>query len=241
MKDLFLGVAFLLEGLRLIRLPGLRRYVLIPLLINVLLFGGALYFAFGWVASLVEMLLAYLPAYLDWLSYLLWPLFALVSLVVVFFSFTMLANFIGAPFNDLLAAAVERQLTGRAQEDSDWKTLLRELLPNLLSELRKLLYFVLRAIPLGILFLIPGLNLAAPFLWALFAAWMMALEYTGYPMANRGLLFPQQRRWLREHRGLSLGFGGATLLGTLIPVVNFLVMPAAVAGATAMWVKKTQT
>ena len=41
---------------------------------------------------------------------------------------------------------------------------------------------------------------------------------------------------LREKRLLALGFGAATLLMTLIPFVNFLVMPAAVAGATAMWV-----
>jgi CysZ protein len=33
-----------------------------------------------------------------------------------------------------------------------------------------------------------------------------------------------------------MGFGGATLVGTMIPIVNFIVMPAAVAGATALWV-----
>lgn len=241
MRDLFRGAAYLLEGLRLVRQPGLRRYVLIPLLINVLLFGGLLYFAYGWVGGLVELLLGYLPGYLDWLGYLLWPLFALVGALVVFFGFSLLANLIGAPFNDLLAAAVARHLTGQSQEEGDWKTLFRELLPNLLSELRKLLYFLLRLIPLGILFLIPGLNLAAPFLWALFGVWMLALEYVSYPMGNRGLLFAQQRRWLREHRGLSLGFGAATLLGTLVPLVNFLVMPVAVAGATAMWVRESQT
>lgn len=241
MRDLFRGAAYLLEGLGLVRQPGLRRYVLIPLLINMLLFGGLLYFAYGWVGGLVELLLGYLPAYLDWLSYLLWPLFVLVGVLVVFFGFSLLANLIGAPFNDLLAAAVARHLTGQAQEEGDWQTLFRELLPNLLSELRKLLYFLLRLIPLGILFLIPGLNLAAPFLWALFGAWMLALEYVSYPMGNRGLLFAQQRRWLRDHRGLSLGFGAATLLGTLVPLVNFLVMPVAVAGATAMWVRESQT
>ena len=241
MPGLLRGAAYLLEGMHLVRQPGLRRYVLIPLLINLLLFGGLLYFAFGWVGGLVELLLGYLPGYLDWLGYLLWPLFALVGVLLVFFGFSLLANLIGAPFNDLLAAAVARHLTGQSQAEGDWLTLLRELPSNLLSELRKLLYFLLRAIPLGILFLIPGLNLAAPFLWALFGAWMLALEYLAYPMENRGLRFAQQRHWLRAHRGLSLGFGAATLLATLVPLVNFLVMPVAVAGATAMWVKEAQT
>ena len=239
MKDLFLGAGYLLEGLRIIRQPGLRRYVVVPLLINILLFGGLLYFAFGWVQNLIDYLLGYLPDFLDWLSYLLWPLFAIVSSLVVFYGFSVAANLIGAPFNDLLSAAVERHLTGQKQDDeSDWKKLLKELIPNLVSELRKLLYFILWAIPFGILFLIPGINLAAPFLWALFSAWMLALEYISYPMVNHGLLFPEQRRRLRGRRWLSVSFGGATLLGTLIPVVNFLVMPTAVAGATAMWVKE---
>ena len=241
MGDLFRGAGYLLEGLRLVRQPGLRRYVLIPFLINLLLFGGLLYFAFGWVGALVELLLGYLPGYLDWLGYLLWPLFALLGVLLVFFGVSLLANLVGAPFNDLLAAAVARHLSGQPQEEGDWQILLRELPSTLLSELRKLFYFLLRVIPLGILFLIPGLNLAAPFLWVLFGAWMLALEYVAYPMENRGLLFSQQRRWLWAHRGLSLGFGAATLVVTLVPLVNFLVMPVAVAGATAMWLRETQT
>ena len=37
---------------------------------------------------------------------------------------------------------------------------------------------------------------------------------------------------------LSLGFGGAVMLATLIPLFNFLVMPVAVAGATALRVEQ---
>ncbi|MCC8998345.1 MAG: EI24 domain-containing protein, partial [Candidatus Contendobacter sp.] len=55
---------------------------------------------------------------------------------------------------------------------------------------------------------------------------------------QRGLTFREQRRLLRRHWPLTLGFGGMTLLLTLIPVLNFLVMPAAVIGATLMWVRE---
>jgi len=108
--------------------------------------------------------------------------------------------------------------------------------PSLVSELRKLLYFLLRALPLGLLFLIPGVNLAAPFLWALFSAWMLVIEYIDYPMANHLLHFSTQRRLLRSRRLLSYGFGGGSLLLTMIPLLNFLAMPVSVAGATALWV-----
>ena len=64
----------------------------------------------------------------------------------------------------------------------------------------------------------------------------MALQYVDYPMANHGLDFTAQRRHLGHHRWLALGFGSAVMVLTLIPVVNFLAMPIAVASATAMWI-----
>lgn len=217
---------------------GLRRYVLGPLLLNVLLFAALIWFGAEQFANLVNWLLSPLPGWLDWLRYLLWPLFALTALIAVFFTFSLLANLIGAPFNGLLAEAVERRLTGQTMDDGGgWKRVLADVVPALLGELRKLGYFLLWAIPLGILFLIPGLNLAAPFLWALFGAWMLAIEYSDFPMGNHNLHFVAQRQLLRSRRGLALGFGGAAMLATMIPVLNFLVMPAAVAGATQLWVK----
>ncbi len=237
MKAFFRGAGYFMQGFRLIRRPGLRRFVLVPLLINLLLFGGLLWAAVGWVQALSQYLMGWLPAWLDWLSVLLWPLFGVLGLVLVFYTFSTVANFIASPFNGLLAEAVERQLRGEVMQ-SGWKELLRDIVPSLLSELRKLLYFLLRALPLGILFLIPVVNLAAPFLWFLFSAWMLALQYVDYPAANNRLFFAEQRRRLRRRPLVALGFGSTALLFTLIPVINFLVMPVAVAGATALWVNE---
>ena len=51
------------------------------------------------------------------------------------------------------------------------------------------------------------------------------------------MLFEQQRTLLKQRSGLALGFGLATLGATMIPLINFLVIPAAVAGATALYVE----
>jgi CysZ protein len=237
MNDLFKGVGYLREGLRLMRRPGLRRYVAVPLLVSVVLFTVAILAGIHWLEILLAWLLGWLPGWLDWLQYLLWPLFALTGVLLVFYTFSLLTNLVAAPFNGLLAEAVERHLDGRSMEDAGgWKALLADIVPSLLSELRKLIYIALRALPLGVLFLIPPVNLAAPFLWALFSAWMLVIEYMDYPMANHRLHFAEQRKRLRGRRLLGLGFGGASMLMTMIPVVNFLAMPASVAGATAMWV-----
>ena len=227
------GIGYLLQGLGLVFKPRLRRFVMIPLLINASLFAALIWYGAGRFGALLDWLL---PDWLDFLSWLLWPLFALTALLIAFYSFTLLANLIAAPFNGLLAEKVEAYLAGKApQTDSGWGEVLRGIPAAIGSELRKLSYFALRAVPLLILFLIPGLNLLAPFLWLAFSAWFLALEYADFPMANHSLGFKEQHRRLKGQRLTSMGFGaGATLL-TLIPLLNFVAVPAAVAGATAFW------
>jgi len=229
------GAAALLQGLALLNTPGLRRFVAIPLLVNVLLFIGSIYVLASQFSTLVNEWLAYLPDWLQWLEWLFWVVFALSALLLVFYTFSILANIIASPFNSLLAEAVERHLTGMPlPEGESFMLALKSAPAAMFDELRKLGYMALLGIPVLILsFFIAPL---APFLWALFGAWMLALEYGDYPMGNHNIRFGEQRARLRQNKLLSLGFGGATLAATMIPLVNFLVMPAAVAGATKLWV-----
>jgi CysZ protein len=206
-------------------------------LINVLLFGGLIGLAYGWVDDSSRYLVARLPEWLHWLTYLVVPVFVIVSLVVIFYGFSVVANLIASPFNGLLAEAVEYHLTGR-QLQADWKQVLRDILPGIGSELRKLLYFSLRALPLLLLMLVPVVNVAASVLWVLFGAWMMTVQYMDYPMANHSLFFKDQRARLRKRPLLAWSFGGLVMLVTLVPLLNFFVMPAAVAGAAALWVRE---
>jgi len=237
MRDLFAGPAYLREGLALLRKPGLRRYVVMPLLVNVLLFGGMIWWAFSWVDATSQYLIDRLPDWLQWLSHLVVPVFVLTSLVLIFYTFSILANLIAAPFNGLLAEAVEAQLTGKPLQ-GDWRQVMRDVLPSMFSELRKMFYFALRAVPLLLLLLVPVVNVVASLLWVLFSAWMMTVQYIDYPMANHGLFFKQQRARLRKRPLLAWSFGGLVMLCTMIPLVNFFVMPAAVAGATLLWVRE---
>ena len=239
MRDFLKGVGYLLEGMRLIRLPGLRSFVMMPLLVSSLLFTGLIFAAFAGFEWLVAYLLDFLPGWLQWLQYLLWPLFAISALLVLVYGFTLLANLIAAPFNGLLAEAVERQLAGQSLEQTgNWRALLADIGPSIWSELQKLGYFALRGLPLLMLFLIPGINILAPLLWTVFSAWMLALEYADYPLGNHGIRFRDQRQHLRQRRLLTVGFGLTVLGLMLIPIVNFIAMPAAVAGATALWVRE---
>lgn len=234
MSALLRGAGYVVAGLRLLPDRRLRLFVLAPLTINLLLFAGAIYWTSNRFEALLEWLTAWLPDWLDWVEWLLWPLFAIAVVLIMFYTFTMIANIIGAPFNGLLAERVERAVAGR-QVSGTGVPLWAEIPRAIAHEFRKWGYIVPRALPLLLLFVVPGLNVLAPFAWFAFGAWMLALEYVDYPMGNHAISFARQRELLRERRALALGFGLAIMAMTLVPVLNFVAMPTGVIGATLMW------
>ncbi|MDH5408833.1 MAG: sulfate transporter CysZ [Gammaproteobacteria bacterium] len=232
------GATYFIKGLSLIQRKGVKRFVVIPLFINVLIFTVLFWSLSGYVSDFINGMNASLPDWLAWLSYLIWLLFAFSAGIVLFFGFTIIANLVGAPFNGYLAGAVEKSLTGKNPVDQSGRTVMQEVSYAMSGEFRKILYFLMWGIPLLIMSFIPAVNLIAPLLWVFFSAWMMAIEYGDYPLGNHGMNFVDIRNKLGEKKMLSLGFGGAVMLGTMIPVFNFLVMPVAVAGATAMRIEQ---
>lgn len=228
------GLSYPFRGLSLIRRRGIRPLVVLPLLLNTVVFAGAIALAAFYLETALDALL---PGWLDWLRWLLWPMFLVAVLGVVFLTFTLLANLVGAPFNGPLAARVEAHLSRAPAPDSglSWQ---REAVTAVVNELRKLVYVIVRGLPLLLLFLIPGLQLFAPLAWLVFGAWMLALEYADAPMGNHGLGFTEARECMGRQLPLALGFGSGMLVLTLVPVLNFVAMPAGVAGATAMWVER---
>lgn len=236
MKQFTEGFQYLLSGFKLILKPGVRFYVLIPLLINSLLFASAIIYGASSLTELIDWLIAKW-SWLEWIEWLLWPVFVIVALAIVFFGFSIVANLIGAPFNSFLAEAVEKTLTGHKVNSDSKLPLMQIVIVSIKNEIQKLLYFVIRALPLLLLFIIPMVNIAAPVIWFLFTAWMLALEYGDYPMGNHDVLFKQQREKFAANRSLAFGFGFGVMLLTMVPVVNFIAMPVAVAGATKMYVE----
>ncbi|WJN58322.1 sulfate transporter CysZ [Pseudomonas sp. SO81] len=233
------GPQYLGEGLKLVLSPGLRLFVLLPLAVNTLLFLGLIVLAMQQFGIWMDSLMPNLPDWLSFLTYVLTPLFFLLVLVIMFFTFTLLANIIAAPFNGFLAEKVEVVLRGRDDfPPFSWAELMAMMPRTIGREMRKLAYFLPRAIPLLILTFVPVLNLVAAPLWILFGIWMMAVQYIDYPADNNKLGWNEMLAWLREKRWQSLGFGGTVYLALLIPFVNILVMPAAVAGATLFWVRE---
>ena len=238
------GIWYFFKGFSLIFQPGIRRWVFIPFLINIILLSALIYYAWLWFPSVTGFLVGTIEGWLPswaWMAtlvnWLIWPLVVIFFFLSVFFVFTFLATLVGEPFNDLLAHAVEQHLTGKPPE-SPPESILKIVLGFIVKQIGKLLYYLKWFIVLVIISFIPVINIISPLLWFLFGAWLVALEYADSPLGNHGYKSTVQRQILAQKRMLTLGFGSIVLVMMLIPLLNFFIMPVAVAGMTAMWVDK---
>lgn len=228
------GLAYLARGLKLIQTKGLKRFVLIPIAINFLLFGAAVYWLTVTTQAWTERFMDWLPSYFQWLEYLIYPLLVIFILAMFYFLFTSVTNLIAAPFNGLLSEKVERYESGKTVSDEGVAGLIKDIPRTLGREFQKMWYFLPRALGFFLLSLL--LPVIGQIIWFLWISWMMAIQYLDYPFDNHKLPFTRMRFELRAQKGKSLSFGFGIIVLTMIPLVNLIVMPLAVAGATALWV-----
>lgn len=234
------GTQYLHSGFKMIFRPGVRRFVFIPLSLNLVVYIALITYAIQQFNYWLGQMMPKLPSWLSFLDYLLWPLFVVLLLVVIFFTFTVIANLIASPFNSFLAEKVEIIYRGQDPFPAfSWLELVAIVPRSIMRELRKMAYYLPRVIGLLILSFVPVVNLVAAPLWVLFSVWMMAVQFIDYPADNNQVQWRDTLAWLRRHRWQSLGFGSLTYLALMMPLFNLLAMPAAIAGATMLWVDQT--
>lgn len=254
------GVDALMRGARLLTRRELRPFIVIPLLINLVLFvaltaimltqidGLAEYLGsllshepvntenMSWWESLMARGAAWAANVFQWLAWLIVILVVLFFLFVYGYLFGIITNIIAAPFNGFLAEKVEELLTGRAPPAEPigrmvWRTLGREL--------RKLRYFIGWGLVVLVIALFTSWTVFIPaVLSAVWGAWCMAIQYVDYPLDNHQRPFDELKNILMRRKFTTLGFGGAVMLAKMVPVLNIFVMPAAVAGGTALWIDR---
>jgi CysZ protein len=233
---------YFFQGFKLMTTKGLKRFVFFPLAINLILFAAGFYYLFGEISSGIIWLTDLIPdwEWLSWLkdglSYIIWPIAVITILLAFALIFGTLANWIAAPFNGILAEKVEQHLTGQRMDDTGLGDIFKDIPRTLGRELSKLTYYIPRAIGFLLLFFI--LPVFGQILWFLFSAWMMAIQYCDYSFDNHKVSFTDMKQSLQANRSQSFSFGITVSLFSVIPIVNFLVMPVAVCGATALWVNE---
>jgi CysZ protein len=98
-------------------------------------------------------------------------------------------------------------------------------------EIRKFISNLKWLLLLAIIFFIPGLN----GLSILIGGWLMAIQYLDTPADNQGMPFKECLARLNHNKLPAFLFGLSVMLVSMIPILNFLIIPAAVASATCLW------
>lgn len=237
MTQMFSGPAALAAGFRLITTPGLKRFVLVPLLSNIVILSGFIWFAIGLIDGWLSSLIASLPEWLSFLGWLIWPLALIALLGFVLYGFNATAALIAAPFNGLLAEKVEIHLRP-GQVSFPEETVAEMAKRSLQRELQKQWFFLKRVLLLIIISFIPVVNLLSPLLWFLFSVWMLSVQYMDYPMDNHKIGFHDMQKRLKNNWWHTISFGVTSYVLMFVPFINLVLMPVAVAGATWLWVKQ---
>lgn len=230
------GIYFFLMGFKLIRKPELFRFLWIPLLCNIVVFILLFILAAYGLNHFSHWVVHFLPQWLSWLHWLIWVLTLVVSAIALIYISLILINIIVGPFNALLSEKVVACL-GMTQKPVQ-VSLLKSLPLAVIRQFKLMRFYLPRAVFYLLLFIIPLIQLIAAFLWFLFNGWMFTMQYLDYPMDNHGVSIDKMRAQMAKKPGVCLGFGCAVVTCSMIPLINFVVVPVAVVGATLLWVKE---
>ncbi len=246
MEKITAGVGYFFQGLKFLAHRKVLPFVWLPILLNAVLY----YFLFTslYVAGVAEMegWLARLPEWLGFLITLLRYLFIALIIVIIALTFSSVSTLIGAPFYGLLSEQIAVIKTGEAPAMPLTLKSIIGLIPRTTKrELQKLLYYLLRVVPLAILWLI-GLLIAViqpvvSILWFIFGSRMLSIQYIDFAFDNDAIDFATMRKSLKANRRLTLSFGAITQFALMVPVVSIFVVPAAVCGGTLLYCERLKT
>ncbi|MEX1032668.1 MAG: sulfate transporter CysZ [Cellvibrionaceae bacterium] len=226
------GAGYLIEGFKLLNHPKLRLFVLVPILVNTLLFIALTTVLVQQFTDMLDWLMEWLPAWADFMAWVVGVVLALFVVLIYGYSFSMITNVLAAPFYGVLAEKAEELASGRLLEG---ESLLHMIPRTVVREIRKLWYFLWRSLIILILSFVP---LIGPLVAAIWAAWSMSVQYSDYAADNHMTPFTRLRALLGTRLWSALGFGATVMLGMMVPVLNIFIMPAAVVGGTLFWLRE---
>jgi CysZ protein len=218
--------------------PRLFQYIVIPFLINLVVFSAAVYLGLDFFGSTV---VEYLPQGEAWywsvLYWFLWVVAVLLTAVLVFFSFTVVGNLLASPFNDLLSERTEEVLSGRVNvAPFSFGRFFSDAWQTLILEVKKMWVFVVIMILILPLNLLPGFgNSLYTFLAVSLTLFFICFEYLGFVMVRKRRFFREQKNYIMARKFLMLGFSCGVMAILAIPFFQLLCIPLAVVAATRIW------
>jgi CysZ protein len=223
------GALVLLDSLRLLLVERTLRSVLWRMLGLLVLLGMLLAAGVFWLSDYLVHL--WIPSGDAWYWQLLgafaWLLAFVLALVSGAVGFVTLASVAASPWLDMLAVRTERLLGLTVGEPSaSWTS---QIMQSLINSVRPLFGLLGLGVVAVACMVIPVIGqLAATVIWGYAGVRFLNFELLDVPASRRQWDFSQRRDALKNERLFHLGFGGMAMLLMLVPVVNVIVLPAAV-------------
>lgn len=231
------AIDYLIQGYHLIFQAGVKKFVIIPMIANIVIMSLLIAWFFSKLSVFIDMGMQYVPDWLQWLSYIISALLLIMLSIMFCYFFSAITNIIAAPFNGLLAEHVEAHLTGEPAPETTAMDLIRDVPRIMKREFQKIVYYLAWAVPLFILYWVPVIGqTVVPVVWFVFTAWMINVQYADYAFDNHKVGFKEMKIALRRDAVGNCFFGAVISLFTMFPILNLIIMPIAVCGATAKWV-----
>jgi len=221
------GALVLLSGLRLLLSQAELRAILWRMIVLLLVLMIVLSSATFWLVDYLTAL--WIPTGDAWywqiLSWLAGALAFVLAMICGVVSFVMLASAVSAPWLDDLAARTEA-LSGKevVAQSSGWMQLVLQSLSNSIRPLFGLLLWGGAAL---LFFWLPPLATA---IWTYGSVRFLSYELIDTTASRRGWNYKMRKQQLLDRRWFYFGFSATAMLLMLVPVVNLLVIPAAVVG-----------
>ena len=93
------GIKYFFQGLRLCIHKGMKRYMLVPIIINIFIIIIGCYASISWACSYTgELIAGSLPEWLFWIKYLAFTVITADIVLIAVYLFTTITMLVGAPF-----------------------------------------------------------------------------------------------------------------------------------------------
>ncbi len=235
MNQFIHGMLYMIRGIRHLLTNGLKRFMIIPILLNFALFTGLFYITYHYLSAYASYYLDKLPSWLSFMSGLFFIVFILCFFLLFLSLFSVVFNVLAAPFNGLLAEKTQIILY---KTEPPTLPFTQMAVRSLKRQGQFLQYYIVRLSVIGLLFFVPFIQPIYPFLWFFFSAWMLSIQYQDFAMDNNLIDFKDMLEQLKKNKMRSLGFGTVINLASVIPILNVMIMPAAVIGSTMLYCDK---
>jgi len=229
------GAMWMLRGLRDLLVEPALRAILWRML--ALLAGLMLVLSIGVYELAQHLAERFIPTgdawYVPVLAWLSWLFSLILALAVGLVSYVMLGSVVASPWLDALCARVEKGAV-TASRQRWWQV----VLASLGNAVMPLLGFVPYAALSLLLLLVPVYGaVLASIVWGYAGIRLLAYEFMDAPASRRGLGWSQRKRQMDQNRWFFLGFAGLASALLLVPLLNLLVLPAAVVGLSRFWLQ----